>query len=330
LAFAIAAPLMMDAETSYIAILLAASAIPVFLGGFGEDTGFDVSPKTRLVLSFVSAAIAGVLLGVWVERTGIPFIDSALSIAFVSYLFTMLIAGAICHATNLVDGLNGLSLGLSLMMSVALTIISFAVGDIVMAQICLLLVGALGGVFIFNFPLGKIFLGDAGAYTIGHMLTWIAILLLSRNEEIAPFSMFLVFFWPLADMLFAILRRIRNGKPIDQPDRMHFHQFVMRAIELTIVNNRLVSNPIAAVTTCALASLPTMLSVWLYDANLLAGMAWLTCFVLFIWTYVAGIRLARYLSRARKNKENLAKTISREGFRNLRSAAGGSKTFPAE
>ena len=212
LAFAIAAPLMMDAETSYIAILLAASAIPVFLGGFGEDTGFDVSPKTRLVLSFVSAATAGVLLGVWVERTGIPFIDSALSIAFVSYLFTMLIAGAICHATNLVDGLNGLSLGLSLMMTVALTIIAFAVGDIVMAQICLLLVGALGGVFIFNFPLGKIFLGDAGAYTIGHMLTWIAILLLSRNDEIAPFSMFLVFFWPLADMLFAILRRIRNGK----------------------------------------------------------------------------------------------------------------------
>ena len=124
-------------------------------------------------------------------------------------------SGGICHAINLVDGLNGLSIGLSLMMAGALATISMLVGDSAMTSVSLVLIAALAGIFAFNFPLGKIFLGDAGAYSIGHLLTWIAILLMARNPEVAPFAMFLIFFWPVADMLFAILRRLRNGKPIE-------------------------------------------------------------------------------------------------------------------
>lgn len=330
LAFVALGFILRDNETSHLVLLLCVSAIPVFIGGFGEDTGFDVTPKTRLALSFVSAFIAGYLFDAWIARSGVFFFDSVLSISFVAIVFTMLMSGGICHALNLVDGLNGLSLGLSIIMASALAGIATIVGDIPMMSVALILIGALSGIFVFNFPFGKIFLGDAGAYTIGHLLTWIAVLILNRNPEVAPFAMFLIFFWPVADMLFAIMRRIRNGKPIDQPDRMHFHQFVMRAIELTVVNRRTLSNPLAAATIWPLASIPVILAVAFYDANLLAALAWLICFAAFIWTYVAGIRLARYLSRARRGEENLVKTIYREGFSNLRSAAGGEKIYPAE
>lgn len=319
-----------DSETSRIIQLLCLSSLPVFIGGLGEDTGFDVSPKMRLLLSFVSAALAGVILNAWVARSGVPFLDIALTFMLFSMIFTMLMSGGICHALNLVDGLNGLSIGLSIMMAGAFACVATFVGDTTMATVSLLLIGALAGIFVFNFPLGKIFLGDAGAYTIGHLLTWIAILLMARNPEIAPFAMFLVFFWPIADMLFAIMRRVRNGKPIDQPDRMHFHQFVMRAIELTVVNRRSTSNPIAASIIWLLAAIPIALAVAFYDANLIAGVSWIVCFVLFVWSYVAGIRIARYLSRARRGEENLIRTIGREGFGNLRNAAGGNKIYPAE
>lgn len=329
-AFAFVGLFLIDSEISQLVLLLSFSALPVFVGGLGEDTGFDVTPKTRLLLSFLSAAIAGVLFNTWVSYSGVPLLDFALSFVLFSIVFTLLISGGICHAINLVDGLNGLSIGLSVIMASTIACIAAMVGDTEILSVALMLIGTLVGIFIFNFPFGMIFLGDAGAYTIGHLLTWIAILLMNRNPEVAPFAMFLIFFWPVADMLFSIVRRVRTGKPIDQPDRMHFHQFVMRAIELTVVNRRPVSNPLAAAAIWPLASIPAILAMLFYNSNFLAASAWLCCFLVFVWTYVAGIRLARYLSRARRGEENLIATIGREGFDNLSSVARGNKAYPAE
>lgn len=315
-----AGALLTDGEASFLAILLLLSALPVFIGGFGEDIGFDVTPKMRLLLSFVSAAIAGVVLDAWVARSGIPYLDTALAFPLFSIAFTILMSGGICHAINLVDGLNGLALGLSIIMACSLAAISAQVGDTSLVLVCLLLAGSQLGVFFFNFPFGKIFLGDAGAYSIGHLLTWISILLLVRNPEVGPFAVFLIFFWPVADMLFSISRRLRTGKPIDQPDRMHFHQFVMRAIELTLNTRRSVSNPLASVAIWPLASIPIALAVRFYDSNMLSAALWAACFCSFVWTYVAGIRLAKFLSRSRRTNETLAATINREGISNIRSA----------
>lgn len=329
-AFAFVAILNGDTEISKISLFLCLSTLPVFLGGLGEDVGLNVTPRMRLFLSFISALVACLLLDAWIVRTGFPPLDLALSFSPLAIAFTVLVSGGMCHAINLVDGLNGLSLGISISIAAALAFISSIAGDPTMLTISLVLIGTLGGIFVFNFPFGKVFLGDAGAYTIGHLLTWFAILIIIRNPDVAPFSLFLVFFWPVADMLFSILRRIRNGKPIDQPDRMHFHQFVMRALELTIVSRRSISNPLASVTIWPLASIPVALAVIFHNFNLLAALAWIACFIVFVWTYVVGIRLARYLSRARNGDENLVQTVTREGFSKLRNAAGGSKIHPAE
>lgn len=320
LAFVIVGSSFLTEDARALANLLFVSALPVFIGGFGEDIGFDVTPKMRLLLSFLSAAIAGILLNTWVLRSGVPYLDSALTVPVFSIAFTMLVSGGICHSINLVDGLNGLAIGLSIIMAAALAIVSASVGDTALLAACFILIGAQLGIFVFNFPFGKIFLGDAGAYTIGHLLTWISILLMARNPEIAPFAMFLIFFWPVADMLFSIMRRIRSGKPVDQPDRMHFHQFVMRAIELTFGVRRSVANPLAAAAIWPLACIPVTMAVLFFDSNALSAILWVACFLAFVWTYVAGIRLAKFLSRSRRTNETIITTISREGFSNIRSA----------
>lgn len=62
---------ILPAEAFHIAMILGVSAIPVFLGGLGEDTGFDISPKKRLLLSFISAAVAIAMSGMWITDTGL-------------------------------------------------------------------------------------------------------------------------------------------------------------------------------------------------------------------------------------------------------------------
>lgn len=304
-----------DPETSSMLMFMSVSALPVFIGGFGEDIGFNVSPKARLALSFLSATIAVGLFGVWINRAGVAGLDTILAMTVPGILITLVLSGGICHAFNLIDGINGLAIGLSIAIAAALGIVAYLIGDSQILFACVIIACAQTALLLFNFPFGRIFLGDAGAYTVGHLLTWLSILLIARHPEIAPFALFLLFFWPVADMLFAVIRRLKTRKPIGQPDRMHFHQFVMRAIELLFPRrDRRFSNPMATVVVLPLSTAPIFLALVLYRTNGMAAIAWASCFLVFVATYVAGIRLAKYISRAKKKNETLREFVSRQGL----------------
>ena len=73
---------------------------------------------------------------------------------------------------------------------------------------------AIVGFLVFNFPFGIIFLGDARSYVIGHFLVSMSVSILWNAPNVTPFTMLLVFFWPVADTLLAITRRLAFGKTI--------------------------------------------------------------------------------------------------------------------
>jgi UDP-N-acetylmuramyl pentapeptide phosphotransferase/UDP-N-acetylglucosamine-1-phosphate transferase len=77
-----------------------------------------------------------------------------------------------------------------------------------------------------NFPLGKIFLGDGGAYFLGFALGWMAVLLSSRNPQVSPWACFLVCGYPIIETLFSILRRVKRQAHFGHPDRLHLHSLV--------------------------------------------------------------------------------------------------------
>jgi len=235
----------------------------------------------RLASSLASALLAGMLFGAWIPRMGVPVIEILMLYTFPSIILTLLISGVISHSLNLIDGLNGLAIAVSIVIALGLMSVAVSVGDYQISHILLLIIGALLGLLVFNYPFGKLFLGDAGAYCSGHILAWIAILLLNRHPEIAPFSMLLIFFWTIADMIFSIFRRYRSGKPIDQPDRLHFHQLVMCALELTLLSRKLrgLTNPLATLIIVPLASVP------------------IAAAILFVITYNVGMVLAKRFAR---------------------------------
>jgi UDP-GlcNAc:undecaprenyl-phosphate GlcNAc-1-phosphate transferase len=102
----------------------------------------------------------------------------------------VLISGGVAHATNLIDGLNGLAMGVCMLFAGGLAFLAYAVGDTVIMNISTLLMCSIFGSFVFNFPFGKVFFGDAGAYTLGHLLIWLSILLVARNPEISPYAIY--------------------------------------------------------------------------------------------------------------------------------------------
>ena len=130
-----------------------------------------------------------------------------------------------------------------------------------------MLLPAVLGFMVLNFPMGKIFLGDGGAYALGHLLVWSAIILINGATDISAFAILLVFFWPVADTGLAIWRRWKLGNPTDRPDRLHFHQLAMRFLEIRFFgrDRREIANPVATLILIPLISAPQVLGVLFWD-----------------------------------------------------------------
>ena len=274
---------------------LIVSAAPVFCIGLAEDLGYSMSPKVRLIASAVSSLMVISLFGVWLYKLGIPGIDTLLKFAPFGILFTVFATVGVVNAFNLIDGLNGLSSYVTISVAFSLSITAFNAGNNQFSIFLVLVAAAVSGFSVLNFPVGKIFLGDGGAYALGHLLVWSAIILISRASDVSPFAILLIFFWPVADTGLAIWRRWKSGNPADRPDRLHFHQLAMRFLEIRFFGrvHREISNPVATVILSPLISAPQVLGVLFWNDFVMT--VWGTIFMglIFVATYTIGIYTAK-------------------------------------
>lgn len=275
--------------------LLILSAAPVFSVGLAEDLGYDMSPKSRLVASAASSLVAILLFKIWLESLGIPGVDTLLTFAPIGILFTIFAAMGVVNAFNLIDGLNGLSSYVTVSVAFSLSLIAFNAGNTQISIFLVLVVAAVLGFMVLNFPMGKIFLGDGGAYTLGHLLVWSAIILINDVTGLSAFAILLIFFWPVADTGLAIWRRWKLGNPTGRPDRLHFHQLAMRFLEIRFFgrDKRSFVNPLATLILIPLISAPQILGVLFWDDFEASVLSILGVGVLFIATYLIGIGLAK-------------------------------------
>jgi len=286
--------------------LLALSLLPLFLAGLAEDLGFGVSANRRLLAATVSGAFAAATLGVWVARVDVPILDDLFAFAPFAIAFTIFASAGIANAFNLIDGLNGLAASTGILVALGLSGIAMQAGDAKLAKMAFFMVPAILGFLVFNFPFGRIFLGDAGAYSMGHALVWIAIVLVASSGEVSPWAITLVFFWPIADTLFAIWRRSRSGRGVNKPDQMHFHQLVMRGLEIGFVgrDRRHISNPLATLAMLPLIASPIATGVLFWNQSGAAAVAVAWFAAIFVATYLAGLRYFRGRARARHKRQN--------------------------
>lgn len=273
--------------TNYSLLLL--SALPVFVAGFFEDLGFLSSPGTRLLAALISGALFVFFLKQWLPRTDIPVLDFAVQWAPIGIGLSLFLATGVSHAFNLIDGLNGLAGFTGAGIGISLATISHQMGLFGHFDVLLILTSAIAGFLVFNFPYGKIFLGDGGAYIIGHILIWMAISILCEAPNITPISMLLIFFFPVADTLLAIVRRISLGTTISNPDRLHFHQLVMRGMEIMILgrNRRNISNPLSTLLILPIVFTPMVVGVLLALERVKAMIFLLLTAVIFLMAYKA-------------------------------------------
>ena len=281
----------------YANFILATSLL--FAVGLAEDLGFHMSPRRRMLAAMGASLLTIWLLGGWLPRAGIPGLDLLVDHWAIGIPLTLLLTAGFANGFNLIDGVNGLASMTAIASAIALSQIAEQAGYAVMVHLALMLAAGVFGFFLLNYPFGLIFLGDAGAYMIGFVLSWFGIAVLLNAPDVSPWAIFLTMYWPAADTLLAIYRRSRRKKDVSAPDRLHMHQMVMRALEICILgrNRRHIANPLTTLVLLPFVVAPPFTGGLLWNQNQNAFLAVVVFSVLFFVSYAAAPALIRRFRR---------------------------------
>jgi len=221
--------------------ILAGGSI-IFLLGLLDDIE-PVPPIYKLLAQILAASVAW-YLGVRIEHIVNPMYHADLVLfkfsvgdqvfsfgKILSYALTVMWIVIITNAINLLDGMDGLATGVSLISAIAIWSVATGarIDEPSGALLAAILAGCLLGFLRWNFNPARIFLGDSGAYLTGFMLASLAISCVMKSLTLVIMTpmLILIFALPILDTLFAVVRRIIGKRSILKPDKEHIHHRIL-------------------------------------------------------------------------------------------------------
>ena len=241
-----------------------------FFSGIFEDFHNSLSPKFRLFLQII-AAISAIIL----TDSVVTYLGLGISMPYwLGVIFSVFAIVGMMNAINIIDGFNGLASGVILFILASFSFITFHHNCDNILSIIYITAGATMGFFILNFPKGKIFLGDGGAYLLGFIVALLGIYLTSTYDDISPWYIITIFIYPVWEVLFSIGRKLSIGLSPLQPDKYHMHMLIYRQITK--------NNPLTTFFILILL-LPSTLASTLYAHSSIINLI-ISCF--FVVTYL--------------------------------------------
>ena len=211
-------------ESMQILKIILICLIPIIFMGIKEDLFHNVEPAIRLLaLLFVGWLFRTQFTGPLPVLTDIPFIGKLLLLQGSISIFFILSMTAVANGMNLIDGVNGLCGAVALSILSALLFLSYKTADITMVPLIFSVILFLIPFMLMNYPYGRIFLGDLGAYSLGLIVSMLTIILFGRHPEISPWGAVLILIYPVTEVVFSLLRRMVKGVSIYYPDTAHLH-----------------------------------------------------------------------------------------------------------
>lgn len=202
------------------------ASLPAFVAGFLEDYSGKISPEQRLAIMCLSPIMAVIMIPDTI-LTQWPMGHVPAMVGILASVFFMI---ALINGVNFTDGQNGLASGTVLISLCTLGALAYNLQDSSLLYICLILITAVLAFLVYNFPGGRIFLGDGGAYLLGFMTASAAIVMVQRHvSEVSSLLLPVVLIHPLWEVVFSTLRKLLYDRisPF-RSDDYHLHQLIFR------------------------------------------------------------------------------------------------------
>jgi UDP-N-acetylmuramyl pentapeptide phosphotransferase/UDP-N-acetylglucosamine-1-phosphate transferase len=194
----------------------------IYFVGLFADIRLINSAKIRIIFQFFIILTLVLYSGVNINDIRITSFNYFLNYKLISILFTIFCILILINGSNFIDGVNTLLSGYILLVLLILMYVSYknnlSFNEIIFQYFTL----ALLVFFIFNF-LNKSFLGDSGAYLVSGFLGYNLILFFLKNDQISPYFIVVLLWYPAFENLFSILKRLFFKRKSYLPDNSHLH-----------------------------------------------------------------------------------------------------------
>ncbi|MDA7573463.1 hypothetical protein N8745_04295 [Candidatus Pelagibacter sp.] len=213
----------------------------IFLVGFLADFRILKSPLIRFGIQIIVLFLFIIYLDLSILEIRISWFDSLLrnenfNIFFVLFCFLVLINGS-----NFIDGNNTLAIGYySLIIFIFLIIDEPGLHNEYYDLVNFIFVSLIS-LLIFNF-FNKLYLGDGGVYLLSTLVGFLLIKLYSQNQNISPFFIVNLLWYPCFEILFSLVRKIKTKYSPMDPDTHHLHQLIFRKYLVYFKGKAIISN----------------------------------------------------------------------------------------
>nr|WP_297174177.1 MraY family glycosyltransferase [uncultured Agathobaculum sp.] len=211
-------------DQTMLCVLLGASII-VALGIFDDVLALGAGLKFAVQIAAAAIPVCVGNLKIELFTNLNPFSDALyFHLGVFSIPVTIIWIVGITNAVNLIDGLDGLAVGVSSIAAITMLAVALLTGNMLIAVTMAALAGACIGFMPYNFNPAKIFMGDTGSTFLGYMLATVSIMGLFKFYAVISFAVpFLILGLPIFDTANAIIRRVASGRSPMSPDRGHVH-----------------------------------------------------------------------------------------------------------
>jgi len=243
------------------------SIILVFSLGLLSDLNRIISPNKRLLIQVMIVFFLIIFTKLGINSTRIILLDQFLGNKFINIFFVSLCVLILINGTNFIDGLNGLSLGYYLMVTIALLNNNFEYSNFLQENELFYISFYLFIFLIFN-QSNLFFIGDSGAYSLGLIFSFLLINIYEENPNISPFYIILLVWYPCFELLFSVLRKFNIKFSPARPDIRHLHQLIYNLIKNKFSFSKLKSNNISTIIILLFNSLSIFLgSIDIYNTQ---------------------------------------------------------------
>ena len=209
----------------YLNLLNFAYVFFIFCVGFLSDIKKINSPKLRFIIQTLIVLGVVYFSSITVPQTKIIFLDQLLTNNTFRIFFSIFCILIIINGCNFIDGVNTSLVGYCLIISLSLHYLDLNGVEISQIVDFYNLIPVLIALFILNF-FNKLYLGDGGSYFLGLLFALCLINTYQINNNISPYFIVCLLWYPAFENLFSILRKKNLSRSPLDPDTNHLHQII--------------------------------------------------------------------------------------------------------
>lgn len=255
--------------------------LPLGVLTIAEDLHQTIPPLLRLVVMFVSSWLILKLTNIPLPILDTPFLKDILSDPSTRNIFYTLCLVGLMNGTNFVDGTNGNFAFMTISMLISLCFLACIVSDKEFISLIIISIIPLLAFTLINYPWGRIFAGDLGAYFYGALIGFFVIMFFGRHNDISAWNALLITFYPIAELTFSAIRKLWRHKSPLQADRKHLHIKIYSILYRGSGKSRQ-ANSMVTLFLGLFWLTPTMLLPWVYQSHFLLAIS----LILLIFFYI--------------------------------------------